>query len=109
LQICYTWIWDELLSKYVDAMVEHKTFGEICALREALEDAIRECRVKDQLVRAKDEQARAKDEHIAALHAEIASVKAKIEETRSSLSTFKLLFWGLLLICLVRVASSNNI
>jgi hypothetical protein len=50
-------------------------------VREALQDAIREARVKDQLVRAKDEQARAKDEHIAALYAEIASVKAKMEET----------------------------
>jgi hypothetical protein len=90
-------------------MVEHKTFGEIRALREALEDATREVRVKNQLVRAKDEQARVKDDHIAILYAEIASAKAKLEETRSSLSTFKLLFWGLLLLCLVKVVSSNNL
>jgi hypothetical protein len=44
LQICYTWIWDELLTKYVDAMVEHKTFDEMRALHEVLEEATKEVR-----------------------------------------------------------------
>jgi hypothetical protein len=42
MQRCYTWIWDDLLTKFVNAMVEHKSVAEIRVLREALEEATRE-------------------------------------------------------------------
>jgi hypothetical protein len=88
----------------------------MCVLHEELEDTFKEVRAKDEQVRAKDEQARAKDEqvrvkddHIALLYAEIACPKTNMEETISGLSTYKMLFWGLLLICCVGVLNNNMI
>jgi predicted phage gp36 major capsid-like protein len=114
MQICYTWIWDDLLTKYVNAMVEHKTFAEMRVMREALEEATREIRakddqvrVKDDLVRAKAEQVLAKDQQIALILAEIALLKTKIEKSSSSLRTYKMLFWGLLLACFASSISNS--
>jgi hypothetical protein len=116
MQICFTWIWDELLTKYVDAMVEHKTFSELRALRVALEEATREVRAKDDQVRAKveqvcakDEQVRAKDEQMALLVYEVVSIKAKLEESRASLRKFKMLFWGLLFACCAMAISRSTV
>jgi hypothetical protein len=85
-------------------------------LHEELEDAFKEVRAKEEQVRAMDEEARAKDEqvcvkddHIALLYAEIVSPNTNMEETISGLSTYKMLFWGLLLICCVGVLSNNMI
>jgi hypothetical protein len=47
MQVCFTWIWDELLTKYVDAMVEYKTFSELRAMRVALEEATSTSRKMD--------------------------------------------------------------
>ena len=104
MQICFTWIWEEQLSKYVEAMVEQKTGAQIRALREALEAAINQVRVKDEQVLAADELVRAKDEQIALVTAEMASIKTKMEEMSSRMRTFKMLFWGLLFLCFVKAA-----
>jgi hypothetical protein len=107
MQACYTWIWDDLLTKYVNAMVEHKTFAEIRALREALEEATREIRAKGDLVRVKDEELLTKDQQIAVMFDDIALLKTKIEKSSSSLRTYKMLFWGLLLACFARAISNS--
>jgi hypothetical protein len=107
MQACYTWIWDDLLTKYVNAMVEHKTFAEIRALREALEEATREIRVKGDQVRVKDEELLTKDQQIAVMFDDIALLKTKIEKSSSSLRIYKMLFWGLLLACFARAISSS--
>jgi hypothetical protein len=107
MQTCYTWIWDDLLTKYVNAMVEHKTFAEIRVLREALEEATREIRAKGDQVRVKAEELLAKDQQIAVMFAEIALLKTKIEKSSSSLRTYKMLFWGLLLACFARAISNS--
>jgi hypothetical protein len=107
MKICYTWIWDDLLTKYVNAMVEDKTFAKIRVLREALEEATREIRAKDDQVRVKAEEVLAKDQLIALMFAEIALLKNKIEKSSSSLRTYKMLFWGLLLACFARAISNS--
>jgi hypothetical protein len=47
MHICYTWIWDDFLTEYMNEMVEHKTFAKKCIMREALEEATREICAKD--------------------------------------------------------------
>jgi hypothetical protein len=84
LQACYTWIWDDLLTKYVNAMVERKTFAEIRALRESLEEATREVRAMGDQVRVKAEELLAKDQQIAVVFADIAFLKSKIEKSSSN-------------------------
>jgi len=89
LQYCFTWIWDEELSKYVDEMVIHKTASKIRGLREALEASINQVHLKEDLIRARDVQ-------LEFANNEIVTLKTKLGETGASLNTFKMLFWGMI-------------
>nr|XP_051212359.1 uncharacterized protein LOC127330036 [Lolium perenne] len=88
-QYCFSWIWEEQLSKYVNEMVIHKTAAEIRVLPEALE-------VASNQVQHKEDQIRARDEQLELALAQIASLKTTVEETGTSLNTLKMLFWGLI-------------
>jgi hypothetical protein len=55
----------------------------------------------------KAEEVLAKDQLIALMFAEIALLKNKIEKSSSSLRTYKMLFWGLLLACFARAISNS--
>jgi hypothetical protein len=72
-QYCFTWIWEEQLSKYVNEMVIHKT---------AVEIRVSPGTASNQ-VQHKEDQIRARDEQLELAWVQTASLKTTVEENQS--------------------------